>query len=151
MDLNVKKELIDEINQVAIKNEPSEVEGCCSSSNSFFECPIYAIKMAYNASAASLEIDYNVRVSANLTGVRVYNDNFSHIYAHGMYPRFFSARHERYSTKLTIQNLNRPTLVIQGNDIDPEVYNLVLTFKNHAHLRRLQNDLEALGYYDMSS
>lgn len=68
--------------------------------------------MEFNASEANLQIDYNVRVSVNENGVRVYNDFFEHIYRHGPMPRFYS-NHMIYSqAEVIVKNVGRPVSCI---------------------------------------
>ena len=64
--------------------------------------------MEFAAESASLFIDYNVRISINEDGVRVFNDYFSRLYRHGPMPRSYSAKRVDRRNVVVIQNVGDP-------------------------------------------
>ncbi|KAI6189100.1 hypothetical protein M3Y98_00426000 [Aphelenchoides besseyi] len=155
MDANIKKELIDEIQQLQIKKEEEDrVEVGCSTSNWFasFKCSVSVFKMDpphFQAEQANLLIDYGIQVEANPDGVRVFNTAFSHLYRHGPLPRFYSSKRIDRGIVVTIKNVGQPAMEVLGIEVQSEMYSLVLKFKDFSGAHRFVNQLERFDYNEV--
>ncbi|KAI6170150.1 hypothetical protein M3Y98_01209600 [Aphelenchoides besseyi] len=151
METGIKKELIDGINPLISKNEPFvKVESSCSASDWFasYNCSVIAYS-AFNAHLAQLDLDYNVQVSVTAAGIRVANHAFTHVYNHGLSPRTYSSSLGNHCIVVIVHNLSRPAMVINGEEIESEIYNLRLTFKNSGHHLNFCWGLEQQNYHLM--